>query len=516
MSALPPPLPSVTDLAFSTSAPPSRTVATDLKESTNGIDYQYAYNVLRRETMDGWRPIGGPVVSRESRVQGKNLYTNWSEFDLLRQVSVARTLDATNPIANGAVNKLVSFILQTGGIYKIVPKSKSVKPPVEYVVAGQDAVDQWLEDSQWQFEEEEHVRTAIVDGELFVHKARDEDSLEATCRRFEPEQVIQPPGATIANGWRLGVQHKLGDVRKITAYNVNWMLGALNNLTPMGQIVQSSEVIHYKRNVVGSAARGVSDFFCNADDMDKIDRALDALGAGTIARAKIAYFRTHKEALPGAVEGFAEANATGTFYNPLSQRNEKRFVPPDGAVADVPDTVGVSTMPQGNTLEAIEAINLLLRLTIAHRWSMPEFVASADSSNNNYASILVAGSPFVIFIRMNQAKFRSVWRECLRWVLRVKIALKQLPADFFDYCDVQVTLPDPVISNALEDEQIREIRSRNKVLSPQTWASQVMLNYDDETTNWREARAADPELAMQGLPGVDQILGAKDPKADNA
>lgn len=513
MSALPP---SVTDLAFSSSPPIKPTSRTDLKESSNGIDYQYAYNVLRRETMDGWRPIGSALASRENRVQGKNLYTNWSEFDLLRQVSVARTLDATNPIATGAVNKLVSFVLQTGGIYKIVPKSKSVKPPVGYVAAGQDATDQWLEETQWQFEEEEHVRTAIVDGELLVHKARDEDTQEATCRRFEPEQVVQPAGMTIMDGWRLGVQHKLNDVRKVLAYNVNWALGVPQNQQPMGGVVPASSVIHYKRNVVGSAARGVSDFFCNADDMDKIDRILDAIGAGTLAKSKIAYFRTHKEALPGTVDKFAEDNATSTFYDPLTQRQQKRFNPPDGSVADVPDTVGVTTVPQGTTLESIEAVNLLIRLTLAHRWSMPEFLANADSSNNNYASILVAGSPFVIFIRMNQAKFRAVWRDCIRWVLRVKIALKQLPADFFDYCDVQVTLPDPVISNALEDEQIREIRSRNHILSPQTWTSQVMLNYDDELANRREARANDPDTAMQGLPGVDQILGQVEPKADNA
>lgn len=512
---------SLADMAFSDLTParagglPLIGNKPDLKESVPLIDYEFAYKAYRSHFSDGmgdWRPAG-QIGSRTNRVQGKNLYTHWSENDLLRQVSIARTLDATNPIAQGAVSKLVSFVLQGGATYKIVPKAKGIKPPSSYIEDGQQQIDDWRNEYNWQFEEAEHVRTAIVDGELLIDKARDEDTKEATCFRFEPEQVVQPVGKTEADGWRLGVQHQLGNVRKVLNYNINWGLGNPGNSQPFGTITRADRIIHYKRNVVISSARGVSDFFSNADDLDKVDRALDAIGAGAIAKAKIPYFRKHKEALPGAVEKFAEDNATSTLYNPLTQRRENRFNPADGTIADIPDTIDVTTMPQGSTLECIEAVNLLIRLTIAHRWSMPEFVASADSSNNNYASIMIAGSPFVIAVRQNQSWFCWVWRECMLWVIKVKIALKMLPADFLEYCDVSVKLPDSVISNALEDEQIRDIRYRNRAISPQTYAAQIQVDYDQESANWKEAVAADPMLGVSGMPDAQAVLDEEDRKS---
>jgi hypothetical protein len=81
-----------------------------------------------------------------------------------------------------------------------------------------------------------------------------------------------------------------------------------------------------------------------------------------------------------------------------------------------------------------------------------------------------------------------------------------LPADWLEYCDVAVTLPDPVIANALEDEQVRDIRYRNKAISPQTYATQCNLNYDDEQANWKEAVAADPMYNVSALPGMDDIM----------
>lgn len=498
-----------TDLAFVRAFTPSTSTALApspaLKES---VDWQFAYGALQSQYSDAWgqwRPAQ-ILGSRQNRVQGKDYYKYWSEYDLHRQVDLARYLDASNPIAQGAVNKLVSFVLQSGAQYKIVPKAKGIKPPESYITQGQDVMDGWQDQCKWRRKEKEHVRCAIVEGEILLHKARSEDG-EPTIRRPEPEQLQSPPGKGELDGWRLGVRHEIGDVCKVLGYNINWMLGTQRD-QPYGVFVPADRIIHLKRNVVESVARGVSDFFSNADDLDKIDRALDAIGAGTIARAKIAYFRTHKDALPGAVQNFANANATGTFYNPITQRTENKFVPTDAAIADVPDTVGVETMPTGNTQESIEAVNLLIRLTIANRWDMPEFIASADASNNNYASILVSGSPFVIAIRQNQSDFADVWRDCMNWIITVRMAQGIIPLDFFDVCKVEVTLPDPTVSDELEAEQIRDIRFRNKILSPQTYSAQARLNYDDELVNKRQALADDPMFAMDSLPDVGKMNGA--------
>jgi len=488
-----------TDLAFM----PPGSASTALQEAYNAPDWEFAYKALRHDYGGGWRPAE-IIGTRQSRVQGKNLYTNLSEYDLLRQVDLARYLDASNPIAQGAVNKLVSFVLQTGANYKIVPKSKNIKAPKSYLTDAQDIIDEWRKVNKWRRAEKEHVRCAIVDGEIMGHKGRDDEG-EPTIRRPEPEQLCNPPGMTELHGWRLGVQHKLGDTCKVLGYNINWMLGVPGNPDPYGQFVPASQIIHLKRNVVQSVARGVSDFFSNADDLDKIDRILDAMGAGTIARAKIAYFRNHKDALPGGPKGFRDAAATGTFYDPRTGREEKLFVPNDGTVADVPDTVSVVTMPQGNTLETIEAVGLLVRLCIANRWDMPENIASGDASNNNYASIMVAGAPFVIAIRSNQAEFADFWRDCMLWVIQVRMAQGLLPIDFLEYCDVDVTLPDCVINDELAAEQIRDIRFRNNILSPQTYSAQAMLDYDDELANKRQAQADDPQFAMDQMPGVDTM-----------
>jgi hypothetical protein len=394
------------------------------------------------------------------------------------------------------LTKEAAFILQAGSSIKVVPKRKSVKVPESYLSEAQDVLDDWLEANYWKEQEAEHVRCAIVDGELLLHLSRDEDSGEPQVRRFEPEMLLQPPGMTIQQGWRYGIQHRPGDVCKVLNYNINWELGLIGQQV-FGTIVPADFVVHMKRNVVQSVARGISDFYSNADDFDKIDRILDAMGAGTVARSKIAYFRTHKDALGSTPRNFRNNNATSWSYDPLTGQQQANFVPTDGAIADIPDTVGVETMPQGNTLEAIEAINSMMRLCIANRWSMPEFIASADASNNNYASIMTAGAPYVLALRSEQTKFIDKWKQAINWVMKVKMVLGQVPMDFFDKCKIEITLADPAISDELEKAQIAQILIGSRVMSRTTAGNRFGLDRDQETEYMTAETESDPMLQVQ-------------------
>jgi hypothetical protein len=130
----------------------------------------------------------------------------------------------------------------------------------------------------------------------------------------------------------------------------------------------------------------------------------------------------------------------------------------------------------------VQVIQAALRRAGA-RWCMPEYMISGDASNANYASTLVAESPFVKAAEAQQAFFRRWSREVLWKVLAIAAQSGRLPADVAALRrSIEITIETPPIAvrNRKEELEIRQALHAAGILSKRTWAEQSGLDYDRE------------------------------------
>jgi hypothetical protein len=114
---------------------------------------------------------------------------------------------------------------------------------------------------------------------------------------------------------------------------------------------------------------------------------------------------------------------------------------------------------------------------------------SGDASNANYASTMVAESPFVKSCEAEQRFYRSRFRRIMWKVIRTAFdagrfsrwsvdfgALKQLVS-------VQIQSPAVSVRDQLSEAKTSELEHRNGILSKRTWAAQAGHDYDMEQQN---------------------------------
>jgi hypothetical protein len=118
---------------------------------------------------------------------------------------------------------------------------------------------------------------------------------------------------------------------------------------------------------------------------------------------------------------------------------------------------------------------------------MPEYLISADASNANYSSTLVAESPFVKYCEHQQEFYASKFK-CLIWkALKLYHDLGRLPdvswATFEAALDIDVNYASPASRDGLEQANENQILCQNGLLSKRTWATNAGLDYDEEQRN---------------------------------
>jgi hypothetical protein len=122
------------------------------------------------------------------------------------------------------------------------------------------------------------------------------------------------------------------------------------------------------------------------------------------------------------------------------------------------------------------------------RWRFPEYF-SGDASNNNMASSMVAGSPFVVAVEGTQLEWAALERAVAKKVLELCAESGRLSREQVEPVDVKVTPPAVALANREQEERLREMRNKAGVLSVTTWQQQVGLDPKHEAANFEaEAR----------------------------
>ncbi len=449
-------------------------------ESVAGADWVSQYADLLDRYRDGVT-LFSPIATPNDRRYGRNfpLFQTEQELALLR--APARILCWTNAYAQGLLGGLQAYVIGTGYTYRAMPRTGSKREPSpELLKTCQAILDEFDHRTEWPEWELELFRRSREDGETFLRHFLTDDGT-TDVRSVEPEQVFQPPGETQAN-WSFGIRTPPGDAQTTEAFWVCYM----DNMAE-GEVVPKEEIVHTKVNSYRAIKRGLTDFcFDTFEALDTSAKLRRNMGQGAAVTAAIAGIRQHSTASAAQVQQFQQALVDYTqpiFATNGRQANCARIEP--GTILDI-DKGQEYINPPGSEAAGEGRVSILqacLRGASA-RWNAPEWLPSADASNNNFASSLTAESPFVLSVLMGQRKYKSRFVRTHEIVLQHAADAGRLPADVLELVEVQCEAPSPQARNTLQEAQEAKIWvSDLAIKSPQTLAQEQGLDFDQEMAN---------------------------------
>ena len=451
-----------------------------------------------------YQALGRHSARPGSRRYGANPPFFWTEQQHWLIVDAARVVEAMCPTAQCILDVLCQFCIFNGFEYTVVPRKKAGEEPSEgndaIVNAAQDLLDKWMQDNDWYQWELELFRRSRRDGEAFVIFDEGEDGEPVRLRSVEPEQVKEPQdaramasrvGADGSYSWKFGILTPKDDTSKPEAY---YVVSQYSDAQLRGEVYTADEVCHIKTESVDrQTKRGISDFFCVANDLPGVKKLLRNLREGATVQAAIAWVREHPEgAMPAAM------GSTGTHTTRTGQTMGS--VHYDGpTMIDVSAGMKYTAGPLAGTGQSetlIQVLQAALR-NIGARWQMPEGIVSGDASNANLASALVAEGPFTRALQTRQWFYRSQYKRLIERVLE-KAAIDGLLSEgenLLDKIEVSVEMPPVIARKEKEETERNAILSERGILGNRTWSARENLDRDAEQADM-EADPIEP-LSME-------------------
>jgi capsid protein len=423
-----------------------------------------------------WLPIGGTSSSTggASGTLGGAGCGPTSEQQLRELRQQCRHLAVANEFAiNGHENR-ISYIVGSGHSYlATMAKAAAGSPEVampELVLQVQSLLQRFKCDNCWHERQQEIVRRMDRDGEAFLRFFADPSGM-TRVRFIEPDQVATPSHLSGDPSASFGVQTDPVDVESVLGYYVD------------GQFVDAGEVQHRRANVDSNVKRGLPLYTPVRKNLRRAEKLLRNMSVVAEIQSAIALIRKHRGVSRSGVEQFVAGDADATATDAVSgrTRNYRQYGP--GTILDAP--AGLEYDFPVTSVDAASYVAVLqaeLR-AIAARLVMPEFMFTSDASNANFASTMMAESPAIRMFERLQASMIEQDRAVLWRVIDNAVAAGQLPANVRDVIEIQIMPPTLRVRDALRDAQVDKIAYANGILSPQTWAQHLGLDYDQEQKN---------------------------------
>lgn len=470
---------------------------TDLRRRVESYDLADRLIDPMERWTDGSGRLYTPLGTVNDRRAGGNRPVLFTELDLRQQRAFARLLCDTNYLAAGALNRLADFVIGDGSTWQVT--LKGAKPgPVHSSPGGevpepvklcQRELDTWREFASWgagpcpgdpaDVEDDpgllqDRRREAFIrghrDGEAFL---RFFDPGEGTgyrpdLRWVEPEQVWTPPGESQSGPWSWGVLTDDEDIERRYAY---WVRNVEDG-GATGDEVEAWKVVHWKLNVDATVKRGLSDFFTAGDDFETVRRLLRNMNEAAAIISAIAYLRQHApgitaEQVTTMIGQGADLTNVPRFRGGADRTTTLQYVDP-GTVLDVSNGLQYVPPPLLSNIPGFVQVAQSRLRAISRKWGMPEDLISGDASNNNYASLLVAGGPFERAAKSFQQEFARLERAIAYKVLAFAVRSGRLTAEHVRAVEVHVVLPSVSIADRAGETQRRATLIREAGLSPQT------------------------------------------------
>lgn len=486
---------------------------------------------LRDDPTFDYRPIA-PVSQRSDRAQGQNRPVFETEADLAIIRGTGRLLHDAFPTAQCALDNLVSYVLLNGFTYKAEAQPGC---PDGLAKEVQAVIRDFQQLNRWRPKEKEAFIRAHRDGEALLALFPLPEG-RARLRIIEPAQNTEPADPRIIEDWLTGT----GQLDVFDLPPASWSFGVHSNDKHHEDVygyycqwrdneadwdyIPAAQMCHIKLNVDENVKRGVSDFYAVQQyltNTGKLDRNV-ALGAAILSA--IIGIREHAQGITRSqVDNLVQNDAwrvrtsvapSGVRRNLYTQKIEP------GSWLNVPYGQQYKQSPLANqgVGQAFVTIKQALLRTIGTKWSMPEYLISGDASNANYASTMVAESPFVRFSQRKQGDFSDHYGD-LHWkVIRIAYVAGRFAAygvESFEqlqaYIDLKIETPIVQARERDRETNRRKVLHDDGVISTETWAGEE--GYDHEQEKARGAKRV--QMTLPGLPprgtGQSTVIEGWDP-----
>lgn len=453
----------------------------------------------------------------EDRSEGRYrpLYENALDVRQIR--AEARVMVELFPIARGIIRKLSDYIIGTGWDFVAQPKKQYENDPYANQCAAsvQGIIDQFLEYNNFigNLDREIHEDSRVC-GDCLPALYEDRQSGNVRVELIDPATIIEPfnpkpleqhlETAYKLNGWWHGVHTifnpQLGrdDVTRPLGYHC-----VFDNLGNQWDYLPCCRVEHIKRNVGRMARVGVPDFLVVQQDLENEAKLRRNTAVGAAILAAIVMIREHAEGTSkSSIESMVSSNSTYNYQKRTQDSSRTTYgeqIAP-GTVKDIPEGMTATTGPLGQNKAPgyIEVGQHLLRI-IGTAWSMPEYLVGGDASNANYASTLVAESPFVKYCEHEQAFYGSHFERLVWKAIKMYHGLGLIPYPFSvvtRYLEINAEYPSPASRDKSQMIDVDERLDSLGIKSKRSIAADYDLDYDEEQQSRSIEKPTPPKVVQ--------------------
>ena len=405
--------------------------------------------------------------------------------ELYRRVESARSLTDVNPYVAGLFDDLSAYTVGEGFRRSVVPVGDGLS-----ALAGrvEDVVQEFCERVSWDCDgDHELFRRWRRDGIALIEVFAAEDG--ADIRFVEPRALAEPQNPDVwadflvetgqvppgPLSFELGVVTPADDVENV--------LGVTVDRGGEFDFVPAERMVLLKANADRCDRVGVSDLGAAEDLLDRLYGMMLSAVDGVRSQARIAgmveYQAAEAEHIDDLAGGFAEKT-----------RAPQDAIPGgiDAYWHHVPE--GRTYKPGPADADAVQTIGLMGQRVVAGRWSLPASMFAADATDTNYASALVAESPFVKRVLTAQSQFGAACRRLFRIVAEIArrqgafgrdVTVRQLRG-----VKVDLTPPRVEVRDRLKETQRHNVLYQSGALDIEGF--QLAEDIDPEAVAERRAR----------------------------
>ncbi len=371
----------------------------------------------------------------------------------------ARHLADHNPYARNILTLYRNYTVGTGMRHEVVPvrsgiRENSAVPQIGILTNSATPIarvsELWqafVETNDWSSGNRKDWEFCVRtwrDGECFLRLFR-QPAWPPRIHFVDPERVAPDPATGLPTG---GIETMPGNVEEPTAYLVH-----VPSMGPMGPVerVEASRILHTKIGVDANVKRGLSIFLPVLDGLKRFQGWLDAELVHRKLAASIVYVRKHEQNQPAGLSSFADAAATSISGAGTAWKKRQLKLEP-GSIVDV-QGFDLQTLSPDSHFDDASLLGRMILLSVAAGTGLPEFMLSADASNANYASTLVAEGPAVRHFAAWQAFFIGQWQKLFRMVLREAVVLGLLRPAEAKQVTLDLTPPTLAVRNRHQEAQ---------------------------------------------------------------
>ena len=431
-----------------------------------------------------WLEVGG----------GQTHAADFTDDDLKAARTDGRALAKNNEFAICGAENRISYVVGTGHQYDPEPiqgtplaklAEEDAEKAREQMQPIRDVLERFCKANKWHRRQQETMRRYDRDGETILRLFRHEGTIKV--RYVEPGQLFTPEGKADDPNVKFGVETDPQDVETVRAYWID------------GQAVDPSEIQHRKANVDCNVRRGWPTFEPVKKNLRRAEKLLRNMGAVSAIQAAIAMLRKRPGTNKTTAQQLIEDNADASVYNSRTGKTTRYTQYGPGAILDVP--AGVDYEFPSQAIDAARFVQVLqaeLR-GVAARLCMPEFMLTADASNANYSSTMVAEGPAVKMFERLQAEMIEDDLEIIDRALDVAVEEGALDEGLRSQVKIVAQAPTLVTRDTdKETDATVKATGGKQVMSLHTARRKLNLDPDFEGRKIAEEKAAnDPFAGME-------------------